>query len=446
MLRNLLRISTKSMKLSVTNMFYSRFYSVVHAMECEQAFRDEDIEVRTLNSTDHGSVCRLDRPRDDAHSSINRTKTTVKAHMRPTDNLRTDENQFAIERLKKRSDNKGIRAKMSPSRPDADSSGPQGKDLADAVDHLVQRTRHNKASQWIQTNRRSLNSRLQDLLRKPQNGQISLLIDLLHSSTEMPTVKAFNIMIYRLTILRENAAAWTVFHSMLYQGFVPDDYTITSIMNLSVVTGSYSDFRGIIRVVQDINRGNKSRRRNIVLFGAVIKGMVKFGRMKDAELYLKFLRKESLEPNLTILTAMVEGYTKTKDWDKGKTHVRAMVHMEWDAIAVYRMIRFCRACGQPSEVEERIKKLACSKGLASINSTDDPFSLPVGWKTKGLAVRSTNKSPTDQDVAKKNMLQEEDMSQADVSSKVAFQVTDEVKLQAGKESRDKTPKFKDEGD
>lgn len=253
---------------------------------------------------------------------------------------------------------------------------------------------------------RNLNSELQDLLREPEKGQLKKVAALLSDTKITADIKTFNILISRLTRLRLNVAAWTAFQALLKLGLVPDQYTISSLLNLGIVTGSYADFRKVVvsaRIQKRLRKADpfrgisKRQPRNQILFGTLIKGCVKFGRMRNAETYIKLMRAERVSPNMEIVTCMVRGYADKKDWWNGMRYVeRALRIEEWDRKTVATLIHLTRTCGKP-EFEEKVRQLAGLKGICA-GPGEDLAALPSRWKTKGLDVPNHMKMPTSGDV------------------------------------------------
>lgn len=250
------------------------------------------------------------------------------------------------------------------------------------------------------TSSRTLDNNIQDLLREPAKGQLKALALLISSTSVAPTVKTFNILISRLTRLRLNAAAWIVLQTMLRLRHPPDAYTISSALNLCIASGSYIDFRKVLsaaRLQKRLQRSSATRTeshpgRSTILFSTIIKGCTKFGNMARAETYMKLMRAEKTRPNMEILTALIHGYAERRDWTSGLSHFERILHMDWDRKTVATLISFCRACGKPA-FEQRIRVLAESKGIKPTGPDDDIALLPLRWKTKGLDVPDHFKRP-----------------------------------------------------
>lgn len=263
----------------------------------------------------------------------------------------------------------------------------------------------------VRANAPTLDSRVQNLLRLPCPGQLGALARILSTTKVSPSVKTFNIMISRLTRLRQNAAAWIVFQTMLKLKLTPDEHTISSVLNLSIVSGSYADFRKVImasRRQQRIDKANDPdrkrhyrNRRGVILFSTIIKGCIKFGHLRRAETYITLMRAERARPNMQILTAIIQAYADKGDWLSGKKHFEKIMSMEWDRKTVATLIHYCKVCGQPAH-EEQVRRLAKMKGIERENERDDLASLPRHWKTKGLDVPNHFKMPKAGDIGALN--------------------------------------------
>lgn len=245
----------------------------------------------------------------------------------------------------------------------------------------------------------TLNSAVQNLFKTSCSDHLGELIKVLSEHSETPSVKTFNIIISRLTRLRYNAAAWAIFKMMLQLKYTPDQYTISSILNLCIVTNSYLDFCKVInaarlqRRLTNLSLGHGDRHgRSLVLFSTLIKGCIKFKKITRAETYLTLMRSERVKPNMEILTLMVQGYTDVRDWEAGRRHFQKMLGLPWDRKTVVVLIAYCRACKRPY-FEAKVRKLAAIKNVHAIGDGDDLARLPRDWKTKGLPVPDRCKRP-----------------------------------------------------
>ncbi|CCG81595.1 protein of unknown function [Taphrina deformans PYCC 5710] len=253
-------------------------------------------------------------------------------------------------------------------------------------------------------NTRHLNGKIHDALRTPADDQLSTLADILTRTKTAPSVKSFNIMISRLSRLRQNVAAWVIFQTMLRLKYQPDAYTISSVLNLCIASGSYTDFSKILTAAREQRRIHKllnptriRSSRGLVLMGTIIKGCVKFGRMRRAEVYITLMKAERIKANVEILTAMIQGYSDQGDWDRGRPHLRRLMTLPWDRKVVATLIKYCRACNR-AELESKVRELAALKGVQVDDDDDDLSLLPLHFKTKGLDVPDHFKMPRKNDI------------------------------------------------
>jgi pentatricopeptide repeat protein len=231
-----------------------------------------------------------------------------------------------------------------------------------------------------------------DLLREPAPRQLQSLARVLSESQEAPSIKSFNIMISRLTRLRQNAAAWVIFQSMLKLGYRPDEYTIASILNLCIVTGNYLAFRKVLAAARLQQAARYRKRRNLLFFSTAIKGFCKFGHLRHAETYYKLMIWEGNRPAPIILTCMLHGFANQGAWESGRPYFELLLRQPWDRLTVVTLLRYCNACKQPLAAE-RIRALALKKGTVLGPGEQDLAQMPPGWKTKGLDVPDGMKIP-----------------------------------------------------
>lgn len=268
----------------------------------------------------------------------------------------------------------------------------------------VDGARHRPNIVSIQAPSKQLDNRIHDILREPAQGQLSVLASTISNTHVCPTEKTFNIMISRLSRLRLNAAAWIVFQTMLRLQIAPDEYTISSVLNLSIVTGSYYDFRKVLnaaRLQRKLQKHSNARPpsggRSLILLSTIIKGCVKFGHMRRAETYLKLMLAEGKKPNMEVLTCLIRGHTRSKNWNAGIPHYQRLNYMDWDRKTVATLIHFCRAC-KNSVFEQKVRVMASIKGIEPVGPGDDLAEVPIRWKSKGLDVPDHFKSPNAGDI------------------------------------------------
>lgn len=259
------------------------------------------------------------------------------------------------------------------------------RNLRDPHSTLFRHLQHFLPDPYIRFNSSDvLDSEIQDLLSVPAKGQLRTLARILSSTKQPPTVKTFNILISRLTRLRLNVAAWTSFQTMIKLGIAPDQYTMSSLLNLTIVTGSYTDFRKVI-VATRVHKRRTSLRENrhSILLSTIIKGCVKFQRMRSAETYVKLLRAERGKLNQFMLTCLVRGYADAKNWRMGKRYYDKLLALStWDRKTMATLLRFCRVCGKRQEIAH-VTSLASEKGIV-LQPGEDAARVPDHWKTKGL--------------------------------------------------------------
>ncbi|ORY85651.1 hypothetical protein BCR37DRAFT_377349 [Protomyces lactucae-debilis] len=256
-----------------------------------------------------------------------------------------------------------------------------------------------------------------DLLREPAVRQLQDLARLLSDSSTPPSVKTFNIMISRLTRLRQNTAAWTVFQAMLRLGYRPDEYTVASVLNLCIVTGDYVDFRKVLAAVRLQQAASHRKRRGLLFFSTAIKGLTKFGHLRHAETYFNLMVWEGVKPTSVVLTAMLQGFAARGAWERGRPYFERLVRMPWDRLTVVTLLRHCAACKQPVAAS-RIRAMAAKKGVVLGHGEEDLAQLPIGWKTKGLDVPDSMKLPGRNDIG---MLRKQRFTRAKEREPVAIE-------------------------
>jgi len=247
-------------------------------------------------------------------------------------------------------------------------------------------------------NSQPLNSKLQNILRFPGPHILTNLAHVLFTTPYQPTEKSFNIMIRRLTILRLNSAAWLVFHAMLLIGLKPDSYTISSLLRLTAVTNDYPAFRQISLLMRVPGIRKK---RNIIVYGALIDGCVKFGKLRYAAMYVRALKHDRLLPNLEINTSIIQLCARKKLWEPGLKIWQEMQISYVDERGYHAMYRLCQSCGMYSQAQNIVVQ-AQRRGFFKERIGD------LRAKTKGLTVHPTNKIPCFEDLAVNKMPRVED--------------------------------------
>ncbi|OLL27080.1 Pentatricopeptide repeat-containing protein, chloroplastic [Neolecta irregularis DAH-3] len=238
-------------------------------------------------------------------------------------------------------------------------------------------------------NSQPLDSKLLNILRLPGPNVLTDLAHLLFTTPHQPTSKSFNIMIRRLTILRLNSAAWLVFHAMLLIGLKPDPYTISSLLRLTAVTNDYLGFREIVRLMRV---PGMKQPRNMVVYGALIDGCVKFGKLRYAAMYVRALKHDRLIADLEINTSVLQLCTRKKLWEPGFKIWQEMQCAHIDERGFHAMYRLCRSCRKFPE-SQTIVLQAREQGFFKDRIGD------LRDKTKGLPVHSNNKTPCYEDLA-----------------------------------------------
>lgn len=421
------RTSTTSRKVATRGLFYSRFYSVMHAMQDAEDFEVTDPlqsprtrrnlvkrdtsglplikNIETEVDTRTGPPTQVEKGLASTAKfliAIGETVEQCKKQLEITYNAKSKRRRLLLAKGVKDLNHDSVLqrqiddiAKLESTLTDNHLLPRSELDLGHLTPNITNHTTSSKV----------LDSQLLNVLRDPAEAQLSRLADVLSTTTVAPTVKSFNIMISKLTRLRQNAAAWLVFQTMLRLKYQPDDYTLSSVLNLSIVSGSYTDFRKILLATRAQRRLDKTRKpdrkrkgRSLILMSTIIKGCIKFRHPRRAEIYLTLMDSEKIKPNLEITTAFLQAYAETRDWIRGRAQLQRLLTMrEWDRMATAAAIALCRACEKGGR-EASIRAMARSRGVVVRNVGDDLATVPVDSKRKGLDVPNHFKIPGMNDV------------------------------------------------
>lgn len=261
----------------------------------------------------------------------------------------------------------------------------------------------------------SLNRSLHSLLtRRPiPHSVISKVCYNLLTSPFSPDTATYNILIHNLTLLRQNKLAELVFHEMIRVGDIPDEYTITALLELMVKSGDYQGWRNIVRIQKREEKrwqNSKGRVRSKYLMETLIIHSAKFGVRKLIRRYIQDLKTywpQDPEPGRNVLVALIRFYSEMKEWENGKYCWQKLLNMDierkekalsigaklqgeeiLDEYSWYWWLRHCKSCNKMNIMSDWMKK-------AETRGVNVQRLLERGpTKHRGLHVRNSNKNPS----------------------------------------------------
>ncbi|RPB09092.1 hypothetical protein P167DRAFT_493070 [Morchella conica CCBAS932] len=265
----------------------------------------------------------------------------------------------------------------------------------------------------------TLNQSLLRLLgtRPPPPALIARICYNLLNSPHPPNVQTYNILIERLTRVRNGSLAHIVFRNMLEGGLgpggKPNEDTVVRMINLCVKTADREGFERIAKITSERNmarwwgfgknrtaKTREQKRRGKLTLEALIHGAARFGKAQQVRVYTRAMSRECPDdpkPSIPLYTSIMRMWREMKEWDRGLRCWRDIMRRdrEWnrhglgmpaDIRAFREMLRLCRVCNK-EEIRNGIIRLALERGF------EESELLGRLDKTKGLWVRNTNKTP-----------------------------------------------------
>ncbi|KAI5837161.1 hypothetical protein DFP73DRAFT_521928 [Morchella snyderi] len=265
----------------------------------------------------------------------------------------------------------------------------------------------------------ALNQSLLRLLgtRPPPPALIARICYNLLNSPHPPNIQTYNILIERLTRVRNGSLAHIVFRNMLEGGLgpggKPNEDTVVRMINLCVKTADREGFERIAKITSERNmarwwglgknRSAKTReqkRRGKLTLEALIHGAARFGNAQQVRIYTRAMSRECPDdpkPSIPLYTSIMRMWREMKEWDRGLRCWRDIMRRdrEWkchglgmpaDIRAFREMLELCRVCNK-EEMRYWIIRLAYERGH------EESELLGRLDKTKGLWVRNNNKTP-----------------------------------------------------
>lgn len=265
----------------------------------------------------------------------------------------------------------------------------------------------------------TLNQSLLRLLgtRPPPPALIARICYNLLNSPNPPNVQTYNILIERLTRVRNGSLAHIVFRNMLEGGLgpggKPNEDTVVRMINLCVKTADREGFERIAKITSERNmarwwgfgknrtmKTREQKRRGKLTLEALIHGAARFGKAQQVRVYTRAMSRECPDdpkPSIPLYTSIMRMWREMKEWDRGLRCWRDIMKRdrEWnryglgmpaDIRAFREMLRLCQVC-KKEEMRRGIIQLALDRGF------EESELLGRLNKSKGLWVRSTNKTP-----------------------------------------------------
>ncbi|KAI9866853.1 MAG: hypothetical protein M1813_000795 [Trichoglossum hirsutum] len=279
---------------------------------------------------------------------------------------------------------------------------------------------------------RRLNWKIRKIFEQSTKGRIHLdavipeICYNLLTSTTPPNVDTYNILIIYLTRLRWNALVEMVLDSMLETGLTPNKVTISSLIKFYTASNDPDGFNRFLKLMRGLDGGLLystwslssfpesdwvSARKgqtiwggryrmlpdtapcNTVTFGAAINAALKFGMVKQAQVWYRAMIREGYAPTPPVLTSILRSCAFRREWLSGwKTWL--ILKEVWELggspeeypwVAYSWVLKLCRWCNRRTEFEDIFKE-ALQRGL-------HPLGHPRKTKTKGLPIANNSKSP-----------------------------------------------------
>ena len=206
--------------------------------------------------------------------------------------------------------------------------------------------------------------------------------------------ESFLLILRRLSSLRLASAARSVYHHFMATGFYPVSASSISVL-LKITTSAHlpAEFRHL----ESFHANLQLPSDKYVHTGLII-GNLKLNRKAMALSQLSKMIFSGYEPNLQVLTALLYYSADLRDWKLGYQFWRAILDGKKngtfgiDAWAYHAMWRLCVRCHQRQLASQIL--LDAVRGGYQVDEVMDHRRL----KYKSLPIRSSNKSPTVQDV------------------------------------------------
>lgn len=336
------------------------------------------------------------------------------------------------------------------------NSGPLGTDgFLDGKPYISPMPRYSSRKPPL-----ALNWSLHSLLtRRPiPHGVISKVCFNLLTSHLSPDTNTYNILIRNLTLLRQNKLAELVFHEMIRVGDIPDEYTITVLLELMVKSGDFQGWSNIVRTQKREEkhwRSSKGRVRSKFLMETLIIHSARFGVRKLIRRFIRALKRywpQDPEPGRNVLVALIRFYSEMKEWNNGMYCWQKLQGMDTerrgktllngataegeeilDQYSWYWWLRHCKSCNKMNIMSDWMKK-------AEARGINVQRLLARGpTKERGLHVRSSNKSPSlgmlqdsgdwwEEREQERQLLQRSRLPKHDTSTRVQFTEEEKRKL------------------
>ncbi|KAH0562526.1 hypothetical protein GP486_002786 [Trichoglossum hirsutum] len=260
-------------------------------------------------------------------------------------------------------------------------------------------------------------------------------------STTPPNVDTYNILIIYLTRLRRNALVEIVLDSMLETGLTLNKVTVSSLIKFYTASNDPDGFNRLLKLMRGLDGGllhgswslssfpdsdwvNARRGQaiwrgryrmlsdtapcSIVTFGAAINAALKFGMVKQAQLWYRSMVREGYAPTPPVLTSILRSCALRREWLSGwKTWLKLKEAWEFGGspeeypwVAYSWVLRLCRWCNRRAEFEDIFKE-AVQRGL-------HPLGRPMSTKTKGLPIVNNGKSPRTENICRAHKRQFQD--------------------------------------
>lgn len=211
----------------------------------------------------------------------------------------------------------------------------------------------------------------------------SLALHLL--STPLPfSEECFNVMLYRLSLLRYTSAARSVYRNFLSSGLSLNmSKPVALVLALNSSIGDWEDFSHLQILID-----SSDLKSDVLANCALITGNLKSGRTEDAWQRFANMLANGMTPGLPVLTRLLHDAASRRSWRRG-LQIWKIIEFgshrgiyEIDPWAFYEMRRLCRRCGLGS-----VARFIHDDTLRS------RLNLGIFGHRKRLPVRPSNKSP-----------------------------------------------------
>ncbi|KAK4857045.1 hypothetical protein QYF36_023994 [Acer negundo] len=225
----------------------------------------------------------------------------------------------------------------------------------------------------------------------------------------VPNVVTYTALIHAYLKARKLSSANELFEMMLSQGCVPNIVSFTVLIDGHCKAGEiakacqiYARMRGDV-VIPDVDMyfrlaDSKSKEPNVFTYGALIDGMCKAHKVKEARDLLNVMSAEGAEPNHIVYDALIDGFCKVGKLDEAQMVFAKMSERGYNP-SVYTYSSLIDRMFKDKRLDLALKVLSkmlensCAPnvviytemidGLSKVGKTDEAYKLMLMMEEKG---------------------------------------------------------------